>query len=76
MKEALLAIVNEMFEESGRELIEELDESLHLRNDLHMDSLMLAEFTVRIESEFGVDIFENDIVQTIGEVLAELDRES
>ena len=68
----LLSIVNEMMEEAGRDRLEALDASLHLRDDLHMDSFMLAEFTVRVEAEYGVDIFEDGIVETIGEVMAKI----
>jgi acyl carrier protein len=70
--EKLLNIVNEMLEESGRERLEGLDQSFHLRDDLHMDSFMLAEFTVRVEAEYGIDIFEDGIVETIGEVMAKI----
>lgn len=41
----------------------------HLRKDLNFDSLDLAELTVRIENEFGVDVFENGIVETVGEII-------
>ncbi len=64
----LLQIINEMREENDIEIIEVLNPSMHLREDLHMDSLMLAELTVRLEDEFDVDIFEDGIVQTIGEI--------
>lgn len=72
MKEQLLSLINEMLEESDQPKIEKLEESLSLRDDLHMDSLMLAELTVRVEDEFDVDIFEDGIVQTIGEVLSKI----
>lgn len=73
MREKLLIIINEMFEEAGQNLIEEVKGSLHLRDDLNMDSLMLAELTVRIEDEFDVDIFEDGIVQTLGEVITKIE---
>lgn len=69
----LIAIINEMREEAGSEIIEMLDASMDLREDLNFDSLMLAELTVRIEDEFDVDIFEEGIVQTIGEILAKIE---
>jgi acyl carrier protein len=40
----------------------------HLRNDLHFDSLDLAEFTVRIEERFGVDVFEDGVVHLWSEI--------
>lgn len=46
-----------------------------LHDDLGFDSFDLAELTVRIEDEFGVDIFEDGIVTTIGEILDKLPDE-
>jgi len=69
----LLLIINEMREEDGREPLEILEDSMDLREDLVLDSLMLAELTVRIESEFNVDIFEDGIVQTVGEIIAKIE---
>lgn len=69
----LLLIINEMREEEGHAPLETLEESMDLRDDLVLDSLMLAELTVRIESEFNVDIFEDGIVQTVGEIIAKIE---
>ena len=33
-----------------------------------MDSLDLAELTVKIEDEFNIDIFENGIVETVSQI--------
>lgn len=71
--EFLLGVINEMFTEAGRDPLRSLEQSAHLKEDLDLDSLMLAEFTVRVEEEFGVDIFEDGIVQTIGEVMAKIE---
>lgn len=73
--EILLAIINEMREEAGHSTIEVLESSMDLRENLHFDSLMLAELTVRIEDEFDVDIFEDGIVQTIGEIIVKIEGE-
>ncbi|MBK8852979.1 MAG: acyl carrier protein [Saprospiraceae bacterium] len=43
-----------------------------LRSDLEFDSLQLAQLTVEIEDEFGVDIFEDEIVETVGDILKKL----
>ncbi|MFZ3577524.1 acyl carrier protein [Virgibacillus sp. DJP39] len=72
MQDKLLKILNEMLEESGNETIETIESNMHLRDELNMDSLMLAELTVRIEDEFDVDIFEDGIVQTVGEINSKL----
>ncbi|MGG2084596.1 phosphopantetheine-binding protein [Lysinibacillus pakistanensis] len=71
----LLLIINEMREEEGYEPIKTLETSMDLREDLALDSLMLAELTVRIENEFDIDIFEDGIVQTIGEILIKIEGE-
>ncbi|WP_246483922.1 acyl carrier protein [Heyndrickxia vini] len=73
IKERLLFIINEMLEENDQERIKSWDESIKLRDDLNMDSLMLAELTVRIEDEFDIDIFEDGIVQTINEILLKIE---
>lgn len=69
----LLGIINEMREEAGHESISSLEATMDLREDLELDSLMLAELTVRIEAEFDVDIFEDGIVQTIGEIIVKIE---
>ncbi|CAM5191560.1 hypothetical protein UACE39S_04433 [Ureibacillus acetophenoni] len=69
----LLAIINEMREEEDKSQFEVLHPSMDLRDDLEMDSLMLAELTVRVEAEFDIDIFEDGLVQTIGEIMKKLE---
>lgn len=46
--------------------------TLSFSKDLGFDSLDLAELTVRIEDELGVDIFEGGVIRTIGEARARL----
>lgn len=65
---SLLEIINEMREENDQEVLDRLEPTMDLRDDLNFDSLMLAELTVRLEDEFDVDVFEDGIVQTIGEI--------
>lgn len=45
-----------------------ISESTPLRDDLHFDSFAPAELTVKIEAQFGVDVFEDSIVYTVGDV--------
>ena len=49
-----------------------INESTILSSDLGLDSFNLAQLTVIIESEFGIDIFEKKVVRTVGEILNEL----
>ena len=71
--ERVKAIINEVLENSELTQITDLDYKASLVEDLGMDSLILAELTVKIEMEFGIDIFEDGIVRTVGEVIEKLE---
>lgn len=66
--ERLLNIVNLIRSVKNQNEFKELNSDMDLRNDLGFSSLDLAEFTVRIEDEFDVDIFAGGLVNTIGDV--------
>ncbi len=72
MESRLLLIINTVLGHSNLKKLNVLEPSLKLRQDLGMDSLNLAELTVRIESECDVDIFDSGIVETISEVMSKL----
>lgn len=74
MEKKLLEIINHVLESSDRSKLNDLNATLNLRTDLGMDSFQLAELTVRIEDEFNVDIFENGIINTIGEIIKILEN--
>ncbi|ULL17952.1 acyl carrier protein [Paenibacillus sp. H1-7] len=76
MENQLLRIINKILnkKENPRGRYEALDPAASLRSDLQFDSLDLAEFTVRIEDEFGVDVFEDGNVDTIQDVLQKIAR--
>lgn len=74
MKEKVLEIINQIRASKDLAVILTLNASDDLRNDLALNSFDLAEFTVRIEDEFDIDIFEDGLVNTIGEVLAKLEK--
>lgn len=67
--EIIKDVINTIRENKGLNLVEDVTEQTHLRDQLELDSLDLAEFTVRIEKETGVDVFADGIVQTVAEVL-------
>ncbi|MBN8235732.1 acyl carrier protein [Halobacillus kuroshimensis] len=73
MQDKLIVIVNDMCKDNGLPPLKRLDADQHLRDDLNMDSLILAELTVRVESEFGVDIFEDGLVETMGDVIRKIE---
>ena len=70
--ETLKSIINTVLENRGKSLVNEINEQSCLRNDIGFDSLDLAELTVRIEAEYDVDIFEDGIVTSVGEILSKL----
>jgi acyl carrier protein len=74
MEEKLLNIINTVCENADVDKISDLKPEIHLRNDLQLDSLDLAELTVRIEEQFDIDIFEDSIVSTVGEIIEKLNN--
>lgn len=72
MKKEILSIINDIRETKNLHALESLEETDRLRDDLCLTSLDLAELTVRIEDEFGIDVFEDGIVNTIGEIYGRL----
>jgi len=73
--ERFLELLNGVLRRNGRPEVAEADPALSLTGDLGLDSLGLAELTVRIEDEFGVDIFEQRTVRTLGEVVEQLPQD-
>lgn len=72
MKEKVLEIVNEIRAAKGLSTVDKLNPEDNFRDDLEFTSFDLAELTVRIEDEFDIDIFEDGLVNTIGEVYSKL----
>ena len=71
-KKVIEIIKNFIVERDIEFSVEEINDSTLLTNDLGLDSLDLALLTVEIESEFGVDIFENGLISTVGEIFEQL----
>lgn len=72
MEKKVLEIINEIRISKELNPVTEIKESDNLRDDLGLTSFDLAELTVRIEDEFEIDIFEDGLVNTIGEVFVKL----
>ena len=73
MEERVIEIINNLIMENGIEIsLEEINDSTSLTNDLGLDSFNLAQLTVEIESEFGVDIFENGVISSVGDIFKQL----
>lgn len=69
METKLLQIFNTVLSNNDLKEIDTLTATHSLQTDLEMDSIILAELTVRIEDEFDVDIFENGMVHTIQDIM-------
>lgn len=70
----LLLLINHVRENKHLAPITELTHDLRLREDVGFESLDLAELTVRIEEKFGVDVFADGLVHTVGEVEMKIAR--
>lgn len=75
MKDKVVSIIKEIIEDNGENLNYEIKNDTQFR-DLGLSSFDLATLTVRIEDEFDVDIFEDGIVTTVGEIIAILQKNS
>lgn len=72
MKTKILEIINLIRESNNQEILEQLHDTDNLRDDIGFTSFDLAELTVRIEDEFNIDIFEDGLVETVGEIYSKL----
>ena len=72
MDSKIVNIINLIQLKENRKTLDKFDKNIRLRSDLGFDSLSLAELTVRIENEFGVDIFEDGIVETLAEIIKKI----
>ena len=73
MKEKVLSIINEIRTAKEMAPVETISAEAKLREDLNLTSFDLAELTVKIEDEFDIDIFEDGLVSTVGEIFAKLE---
>lgn len=72
MEEKVLEIINEIREVKGLKALPNINPLDNLRDQLGFTSFDLAELTVKLEDEFDIDIFEEGLVNTIGEVFTRL----
>jgi acyl carrier protein len=72
MEDKVLEIINIIRSSKNLNTLDIIHPDNNLRNDIEFTSFDLAELTVRIEDEFGVDIFEDGLVNTIGEIYRKL----
>lgn len=72
MEQKVLTIINNIRTAKDMTPITALHAEDKLRDDLGFTSFDLAELTVNIEDEFDIDIFEDGLVNTVGEIYAKL----
>ena len=72
--EKILQIINTVLDNRNKLTLKEISNTSDLRKDCCLDSLDLAELTVRIEAEYDVDIFEDGLINTIGEILEKINE--
>lgn len=72
MTSELLEIINRILDDSGRERLRGLSPELRLKEDIGLDSLELAVLAVHVEAEFGIDVFADGLLWTVGEIQAKL----
>lgn len=69
--EMLLSIINKILKANGEPLLKKIEKEDNLR-DIGLSSFDLAELTVRLEDVYNVDVFEDGVVETIGEITIKL----
>lgn len=73
MKERVIEIILNIIKENDVPMkVLDIGDSTLLIDDLELDSFNLAQLTVEIESEFGVDIFEDGVIESVGEIFTQL----
>ena len=68
MENKVLEIINKIREAKNLQPVSELQITDNLREDLELTSFDLAELTVNLEDEYDIDIFEDGLVNTVGEI--------
>jgi acyl carrier protein len=70
----VLRIINLVRQHKQLPPVAALGDELRLREDLGFESIDLAELTVRLEERFGIDVFDEGVLRTAGELRARLQR--
>ena len=73
MEKKVIDILNGIVSAKDNKIDFDINSDTKLREDLNLTSFDLAELTVKIEDEFDIDIFEDGLVSTVGEIFAKLE---
>lgn len=65
-------VINDIRSLKGLPHFDNINSDTRLREDLFLSSFDLAELTVKIEDEFDIDVFDDGLVNTVGEIYAKL----
>jgi acyl carrier protein len=68
----VLDIINGIRDDKDEAALNEITEATSLRDDVGFDSIDLAVLTAHIDDKFGIDIFSDGIVDTVGEIMEKL----
>jgi len=74
MEQNVFDIINQIRASKEMPKVAEIKPEMKLREDLGLTSFDLAELTVKIEDEFDIDIFEDGLVSTVGEIYQKLSK--
>ena len=74
MDSELIRVIDEVRANKKQPPVIGVSRESRLREDLGFASLDLAELTVRIEERFGVDVFADGLVHTLGEIQDKIAR--
>lgn len=69
LERKLLLTINKILQSNRAQTINSIHPEMRLQQDLRLDSLQLAELTVLLELEFGVDVFANGIAKNCREII-------
>lgn len=72
MKDKVLEIINQIRLGKGLSTLSIINDNDNLRDVIGFTSFDLAELTVKLEDEFDIDVFEDGLVNTVGEIYAKL----
>ncbi len=72
--EKVILIIQRVLENNNKTCNTTIQKNSSLRSDIGLDSLDLAELTVIIEEEYGVDIFEDGFVETVGDIMKKISK--
>lgn len=73
----IATIINEICEEKDYIVVDANAANfleLKLREDIGFDSFDLAQLTVMVEDEFDIDVFEDGLIETVGEIIIKIEK--